>query len=277
LAPTPPPKSPVKWAERAVDRVAPGLSVRARHLKKKRAGDVTLSVIERLVMPGDQVLDVGAYRGVYSLDLSRRVGRHGKVWSIEPFPTNVEALKRAVGGRGNITICAAAASDRAGRQMLKVPVYRGHQLGALATLGQAPEHSRSVAVDMITIDELLETADGGRRPLRFLRCDVVGHEAAALAGADRTLRTLRPAIWVEIEQRHQQRPIQGTLDRLMAYGYEGYFARHRHLFPLAALDLERDQLRFVGPKFVPYHMPLNYVHYFLFVAPGTDLGSLFVR
>jgi FkbM family methyltransferase len=270
-----------------MDRVAPGVSVRARHLKKRRAGDVTLSVIERLVLPGDQVVDVGAYRGVYSLDLARRVGRNGMVWSIEPFPTNVEALKRAVGRRGNVTICAAAASDRAGRQMLKVPVYRGHQLGALATLGQAPEHSRAVvavaavAVDMITIDELLEPATDGRGGLqgglRFIRCDVVGHEAAVLTGADRTLRTLRPAIWVEIEQRHQPRPIQETLDRLMAYGYEGYFARHRQLVPLNAFDLERDQLQFVGPDFVPFHMPLNYVHYFLFVPPKTDLGSLLLR
>ena len=264
----------MKAVERAIDRVAPAAGVRLRVLKKQLRKDMSMQIIDALVRAGDAVLDVGAYRGVYTLALASKVGRGGRVWAIEPFPPNVAAIARATGGRPQVSVCAWAASAQPGRETLHVPVYQGHRLGALATVGSpAGVATETFEVQLRPLDELCDGADGDR-PLTFLRCDVVGHEADVLAGAGGCLRRHRPALLLEIEQRHQERPIQKTFDDLAALGYEAYFVRGQALFPLAEFDLERDQLALVPEGFVPYGMPAGYVHYFLFVRPGTDLGSL---
>ncbi len=263
----------MKRVERLVDRLSPSLSVQLRLLQKKLRHDMSLRVIGALVGPGDAVLDVGAYRGTYTVALSRLVGPQGRVWAVEPYPANAEALARIASRRPNITVCPWAASAHTGTERLSVPVYEGHRLGALATLGGIGVSSDSIEIESRTVDGLL---DGGDQPgpLRFMRCDVVGHEAAVLAGAARTLRLDQPCLFVEIEQRHQARPIQATLDLLRDHGYDGYFLLGDRFRPVAEFDLERHQLAFVTPTFVPYGMPPGYVHYFLFVRPGTALGGL---
>ena len=235
---------------------------------------MTLTIIDRFVRPGDVVVDLGSYRGVYTVALSRRVGDQGQVWAIEPFPPNVATLQRIVDRRPNVRLCPGAASDHVGRQVLAVPLYRGHRLGALATLGTPPVESEQTEIDLVTVDSLLGPDPSGNGKVSFIRCDVVGHEGQALAGAATVIRRFLPAVFVEIEQRHRPDPIQVTLDWLTGFGYDGYFVRHNRLIPLSRFDLGSDQLAFLDSDFVPYGMPTGYVHYFLFVAPGTDVGGL---
>ena len=101
-------------------------------------------------------------------------------------------------------------------------------------------------------------------------------ELAVLRGADRALREARPALLIEIEQRHQAEgtDIEQTFDHLLARDYVGYLVGERGLRPLAEFDVRRDQLAWLGPGFMPYGMPDGYVHDFLFVRPGTDLSAL---
>lgn len=248
--------------------------MRLRLLRKRRRHDMTLRIIERLVAPGDAVVDVGAYRGVYTLSLARRVGPSGHVWAIEPFPPNFAALRRVCRRLPNVTPCPWAAGDHPGTQELVAPVYRGARLGALATLGHSPVPGASVSVEVRTLDDLLDLGGGRTRAVTFVRCDVVGHEVAVLEGAERTIAAHHPSLLVEIEQRHQEGDIRLTLERVAGAGYEVFFVRGQHLHPVAGFDLQRDQLSFLGPEFVPYGMPAGYVHYFLFVPPGTDLSGL---
>jgi FkbM family methyltransferase len=265
---------PLKALQRTVDRLSPSVSVQLRLLRKRLHQDMTLRVINRLVKPGDRVLDIGAYRGVYTLSLSQRVGRNGRVWSIEPFPPNVQALSRVAAGRLNVKVCAGAASDREGRQSLAVPVHRGHRLGALATLGEPSVHTERLEIDLVTVDRLLGAGTDQPPPVSFIRCDVVGHEAAVLAGAACTIGASLPSLFVEIEQRHRLDPIQSTFDRVTAYGYVGYFVKGKRLIALDQFDLTVDQLSFIRDEFVPYSLPRKYVHYFLFVRPGTDVRGI---
>jgi FkbM family methyltransferase len=262
----------MRGVERTIERVSPTLGARLRLLRKRLRHDMTLRVIGQLVHPGDHVLDLGAYRGVYTMALTRRVGPGGRVWAVEPFPPNAATVARVVRRQANVTVCAWAASAEPGRRTLTVPVYEGRALGALATLGELDVPSQSVSIESRTVDDLFDDADA--RPLSFIRCDVVGHEAAALRGANGCLRRDRPALFVEIEQRHQEAPIQATFDHLQGLGYDGYFLRAGTFFPLESFDPERDQLSFLTSSFVPYGMPAGYVHYFLFVRPETDLGPL---
>jgi FkbM family methyltransferase len=261
----------MRRAQEYLDTTNPWLSARLRLLQKRLRHDMTLRLIEQLVRRGDNAVDVGAHRGTYTLALAARVGRGGHVWSMEPFPPSASALERMKGRRRNITVCPVAASDRNGRRHLSVPVYRGHRLGALSTLGAPPPvASTTFDVDVRTVDDLLGGVDLAARPVTFLRCDVVGHEYEVLAGASRTLTSCRPSLLVEIEQRHQERPVEETFDRLASLGYRGFFLDGQDLRPLADFDVERHQLALVPNTFVPYDMPEGYVHYFLFVTPERE-------
>ena len=48
------------------------------------------------VKPGDVVADVGAYIGLYTIALAKRVGHAGRVVAFEPDPANFTALKEHV-------------------------------------------------------------------------------------------------------------------------------------------------------------------------------------
>lgn len=252
--------------ERAIDRVDPRLSIRLRLVKKRLQGELLLKVLDRLVRPGVVAVDVGANRGVYTHRMAQRVGSKGRVFAVEPFPTNVARLRTAFGRWANVTVIDAALSDRDGRAELHVPRYRGETLDALGTLHATEMAHETLEVRLRTLDEVV--ADAGA--VSFVKCDVEGHERAVLRGGERTLRGDRPPLLVEVEQRHQQEPIQETFDLLADLGYHGYFLDGEALRPLSGFDVQRHQLSFLGDGFVPYAMPAGYVSDFLFIAAPLD-------
>ena len=65
--------------------------------------------------PGDHVLDIGANVGVFSLLAARRVGREGRIYSVEPVGKNVRSLCASIlrNGFENVSLFPLAASDKA--------------------------------------------------------------------------------------------------------------------------------------------------------------------
>ena len=251
--------------ERVVDGIDPGLSVRLRTLKMRLRHDVFLRLLQGMVGPADVGVDVGANRGVYAYLMSVRVGRQGHVHALEPFPGNGERLQTIARRRGNITVHMVAASDRPGVGLLRIPVYDGHRIDALASLepGQALNQD-SCAVPLRPLDELL----AGERRISFLKCDVEGHEQRVFDGAVRILDRDHPIVFTEVEQRHRKDPIENTFEFFAVAGYRGWFVTEQGLRPLEEFDVARDQLEFVDGRFMPYEMPAGYVYDFLFCPPG---------
>jgi FkbM family methyltransferase len=258
--------------ERRLDGLDPRLSVRLRRLKKRWHHDPTLRIMSVLVGEGDVTVDIGANRGVYSLELSRRVGQTGCVHAFDPYPVNVRSLERLSSSSANIIVHPIALSDRAGFADLYVPLHAGQRVDTLATLAAPPavtHETMQVAVGIL--DDVL----GGDRPSpRFIKCDVEGHEASVLRGGRKLITEQLPTLLVEIEQRHRRDDVHSTFDELLSRGYAGYAVREGRLTSLADFDLERDQLRFLTQPVPTDHMPQGYVGNFLFVRPGTDLGPL---
>jgi FkbM family methyltransferase len=252
--------------ERAMDDVDPGLNVRLRALKMRLQHDLARQLIEGMLGAGEVGVDVGANRGVYTYLMSARVGSRGHVHAVEPFPGHGERLRTIARRRGNITVHPLAASDRSGDGLLRIPVHDGHHIDALASLEQShAPYQDSCAVALATLDELL----AGERRVAFLKCDVEGHEQRVFAGAAHILDRDRPAVFTEVEQRHRDDPIENTFAFFAAAGYRGWFVTGRRLRPLKDFDVARDQLRFLGGRFVPYAMPDGYVYDFLFCPPGV--------
>ena len=257
-------------AQRRLRRVAPGLAARITWEWARRQDGLTAAITDALVSEGDAVVDIGANWGLYTAHLARLVGAAGQVDAFEPHPAHAESLDALARRRPQVAVHKVGLADAAGSATLHVPIVRGREVTALSSL-TAPAGAtelRTVEVPIRRLDDELS----GRRPPSFVKCDVEGLEHAVLRGGEATFRAARPALLVEIEQRHQERPIADTFTFMADLGYQGHFLAGGRLAPLERFDVERDQLAYLGGDVVEYGMPDGYVADFLFVAPGTDLA-----
>jgi FkbM family methyltransferase len=255
--------------EQIVDRLHPRLSAELRLVKRRRMGDVRLRAMEHLVHRGDAVVDIGARRGMFTIKLARLVGPTGRVHAIEPYAPSVESLRRL--RLANVTVHPVALSDRAGRAPLYVPRANGQPLDALASLTPSRVASTTRSVEVRPLDDLLADEPA---PLGFIKCDAEGHELAVLRGAAELIARSMPSLVIVMEQRHQERSIQTSIDYLLGLGYAGYFSERLVLRPIADFDVAIHQLAFLTADFYPGSMVSGYVNHFLFVRPGLSIGPL---
>jgi FkbM family methyltransferase len=245
-------------------RIAPYATVRAYELALSLRRDPLLAIIDRYVANGDVTVDIGAHRGWYTRRLAARSGRSGRVHAVEPNPSGVAILRAVARRHENVLIHQVAASDRSGTGLLRRPYFDGARTDAMGSLSNPAlddvPHD-SIEVELARIDEILQ-GEAGR--VAFIKCDVEGHEHEALLGAEETITRHRPVILVEIEQRHRERPLRETLDWIVRHRYAGFFVARSGKRPLAEFDLERDQLRYVGPHLRRGRPDQAYVSDFLF-------------
>src|SRR5687767_14975864 len=90
-----------------------------------RLDPVEMSVMSKLVAPGDNVVDVGANVGHYSLMLSEAVGIDGHVFAIEPIPETFGLLtaNSLLFPFHNVSLFNIAASDESRFATMSVPVF----------------------------------------------------------------------------------------------------------------------------------------------------------
>jgi lipopolysaccharide/colanic/teichoic acid biosynthesis glycosyltransferase len=124
-----------------------------------------------------------------------------------------------------------------------------------------------VVHDLVEVDcERLDDYRFVRQP-QLLKIDVEGHELELLRGGEQLLERARPAILVEIEQRHHDREVGEIFDFLSDRGYDGWFVRGERLLPLELFDVQRDQLRFLTGD-PTETLQGDYVYEFLFRPRG---------
>lgn len=251
-----------------LDGPAPRWADRLRW-RRGRRHDAALRVVDALVSRGDVVLDIGAMRGLFSSRMLDLVGAGGFVHAFEPNPAHRDRL-RSLDRRGRLSVHSVAVSDHAGEATLRVPVLDGRLLPGLASVEKRPAgQTQELAVPIVRLDDVLD-ADP---QVSFIKCDVEGHEDAVIAGAGRVLRS-RPAVLIEIEQRHRATDVSNAFAAFGALGYEGWALSGTGLRPLDEFDVQRDQLAFLAGARADGLMPAGYVHNFLFATPGTDVSAL---
>lgn len=245
---------------RLVGPVSP--SLRARVLWSRR-NDPGRPIVDATVRKGDVAIDVGANSGLYTDRLARLVGREGAVYAFEPNPRCTRELRRIAASRGNVSVIVAAASDRHGSATLSVPKEAGRPNDAMGTIElRGGSASETFEVKTTTLDSELANVTG----VRFLKCDVEGHEHEVIAGGRALLERERPVILVELEQRHRSRPLADTFTLLEELGYRGLMLTAAGPKPLADFDLERDQIAPLAADLRRRYPPKDYVNTFVFTT-----------
>lgn len=193
----------------------------------------------RLVGPGDVCIDVGAAYGMYGHVLAELVGPGGAVYAFEPQRASRRVLRTGSVLTGHaLSVVPAAVGAARGHADLAVPVRFGVPVRGWAHLdtGSGAAVRRST-VEVRGIDEFC--AERGIRQVRFVKVDVEGFELSVLAGARDTLLRDRPALQLEVEERHLSRYGLGpsdVLDHLTALGYRPHIWRDHRWSPVARID-----------------------------------------
>lgn len=142
--------------------------------------------------PGDLVFDIGAHVG----NRTRALAALGcRVVAVEPQPAMAAALRTVVARLAPVDVIEAAVSDRPGRAVLAV----SERTPTVSTLARDWRDARraepgfakvswnaEVEVETTTLDALIARFGVPA----FVKLDIEGHEAAALAGLSTAVRTV---------------------------------------------------------------------------------------
>lgn len=171
--------------------------------------------LRELLQPGDQVLDIGANHGVYTLSMAKAIGPVGHVWAFEPASSTAALLQQslALNPLHNVTLVRCALSAQSGEATLSL-----HEQSELNTLTpHTGNGGPSETVPVSTLDEQLALHHW--RNIQFIKMDAEGEEENILRGAQHFFATQSPLVMYEIKAGDQV-----NLSLIRAFDDLGYHA-----------------------------------------------------
>ena len=174
-----------------------------------------IKVIRSHLKPGDIALDVGANVGFHTLECWKRVGKQGRVISIEAMPVHANLVKRNLQENGlpSTNVINVAVGDHDGEVTIGLPD------GGNAGMFGVNAGSSGTAVPLRRIDDLLDVTS-----LALIKMDIEGSELDALKGAEQTIRRHKPVIVIELNETALARcgaTSNAVIEHLNSLGYFG--------------------------------------------------------
>jgi FkbM family methyltransferase len=169
---------------------------------------------------GASCWDLGTHFGIYTVGMAMAVGSTGQVAGFEPDPVSFQRCQRHI--RMNalnwVKLFNVAVSDAEGQSELILSQGSGASTSHLAYEDESANAvTAKVAIKMVALDHLV--AQGEIRPAQFIKVDVEGHGAKAIAGARQTIATHRPTLVMSF---HSQWELEGTQAILEPLGYRSF-------------------------------------------------------
>lgn len=136
-------------------------------------------MLQEILEPGMQILDIGANIGYYAIMESLAIGPSGKITAIEPMLPNIEMLKRnvALNNASNINVIHGAVSESTGTGQMFMSTHSN--LHTFHRDGSAFDYLDSTPVDVPTMT-LQEAGERSGSRAELIRMDVEGHEVEIL-------------------------------------------------------------------------------------------------
>ena len=168
------------------------------------------AAIRRIVQPGMVCADIGAHFGYMTLLLAKCTGPLGQVYAFEAHPSNVKQLRENIrinSLSNRVIIENLAVSDQGSR---RVALYNRSSSFEFSLLPPT-SHVAGIEVPAIALDAYFDK----EAHLDFVKMDIEGAEAQAIAGMSWLLHNQRPICLIEI---HGQ-PGLSVLPELLSAGY----------------------------------------------------------
>lgn len=173
--------------------------------------------IRDIVQPGWVCADVGAHYGYITMLLAELVAPSGQVFAFEAFPPNARRIQQLIelkGIKSVVNVVNVAISDGMEKSIWLHP-GRGLSRFEWNIVGHDIAGNPTPAVLQIPATSLDECFPSGSR-LDFVKMDIEGAAAGALAGMRRLLRENKPVLLIEV---HDDTEWAGCAE-LCAGGYE---------------------------------------------------------
>lgn len=193
-----------------------------------------MRLLEYIVNKNDLVIDIGANRGIYTFELWK-LGARLEVF--EPNPVCYDILIPWAKNKANIHVHKVGLSNKDHSSKLHIPIdENGVEHDASATIENSDfKHFRKQHV-------VLKSLDGYQfQNIDFIKIDVEGHEYKVIEGAKLSIVSSKPAILVEIEQRHNKQSIDTIFDKILSLGYRGFFFDNSKLITISQFDIHKHQ------------------------------------
>jgi FkbM family methyltransferase len=214
----------------------------ARILAERRfPADAVNDLWRHLVQPQQNVVDVGAHLGTYSLPAAAIAAQ---VLAVEASPANAALLELA-GKRNSFTnlhVVQAAAAAREGTVRFAGHGPYGH-CALVGDLGDSKGGQSSLEVAAIALDDAIQAH--GWEHVDLVKLDIEGSEPEAIAGLERLLaRDDAPPILIEANGHmlHQYGYVPGdVLTALESYGYKCHHidpGSAKRVVPVCASDVQ---------------------------------------
>ncbi|MDH5535178.1 MAG: tetratricopeptide repeat protein [Betaproteobacteria bacterium] len=195
-----------------------------------------------------EIIDVGAYTGVYAIALARFPFSGVTVHAFEPQREIYEMLTETVAANELENVhCHHKAVSSESAAILRFPAVDYDNPANFGSVEIEPvtrpdfdgrRHTEQIEeVETVRIDDL------ALNKLRLIKIDAEGMEHKVLAGAADTLRRCRPLIFVEYEKTD----FDALKALLLAAGYRAFYAQRPNIL---CLPVEFDHIRIEGAKAV---------------------------
>ena len=148
--------------------------------------DPLIKLVEKLLVPGNTVVDVGAHIGFVTIMAANKVGSLGKVYAFEPEPGNFRLLKKNVGFNNfkNVVCHNLALGGKKGTGVLYLnPENSGNNFLFSSSFSHG---FKAIKVNVEKLDNILKRID-----VDLLKIDVEGYEYFILLGTRRILERNR--------------------------------------------------------------------------------------
>jgi FkbM family methyltransferase len=175
-----------------------------------------LPFVRQLLQPGQNVIDIGANYGVYTLPMAQKVGASGHVWAFEPASSTAQYLARGIAenGFGHVTLEQKAMSSASGSAQLAFHVQA--ELRSIVH-GEAPPDG-SEEVSLVTLDDCMDRFRW--QGIELIKIDAEGEEANIVKGGRRFFATLAPLVQYELKSGTD--PNLHLIRDFAAIGYDSY-------------------------------------------------------
>ena len=191
---------------------------------------------------GDIAVDLGAHKGGYLYWMQKKVGNEGKVFGFEPQVKLFNYLKnlKATFSWNHVQLENMGVSAKEGEVDFFIPkTEKGDSPGARIDFVEDGLEYEASKIKITTLDQYF--LDRQIFP-NLIKIDVEGHEKQVLLGGINLLKTHKPVILMECENRHLEgESVFDVFDVLLEIGYEGFFFESGKLKPIKEFSLEKNQ------------------------------------
>jgi FkbM family methyltransferase len=176
-----------------------------------------LPFVRQLLQSGQNVIDIGANYGVYTLSMAHVVGASGHVWAFEPTSITAKFLAQGISSNSfeHVTLEQKAVSSTPGSAQLAL---QGHsELNSLIH-GSTPQGDCET-VTLVTLDDCMDRYHW--TDIDLIKMDAEGEETNIVKGGQRFFASLSPLVQYELRKTAADMNFNLIRD-FVALGYDSY-------------------------------------------------------